>query len=190
MNIDRLLQQRGDDEERGSAIPPLEQWQPPLSGDMDLRIHADGTWWHEGQPFARPKVARLLSTLLRLDDDGYCLVTPGERWRITVDDLPLVAVEADFHDDAWWFTTQFDDVVRLDHEHPLSVTLTPQGEAVPQVAVRFGLAARLHRHVYYQLVDAAETREIGNGVTELGIVSAGQWFVLGQLDEKASGEAP
>lgn len=186
MNIDRLLQQRGDGE--GAVIPPLEKWQPALLGDMNLCIHADGTWWHEGQPFARPKVARLLATLLRLDDEGYCLVTPAERWRISVEDLPLVAVEADYHDDAWWFTTQFDDVVRLDDEHPLSVTLTPQGEAVPQVAVRFGLAARLHRHVYYQLVDVAETRETGNGITELGITSAGRWFVLGQLDAAESGE--
>ena len=134
--------------------------------------------------------ARLLATLLRLDEDGYCLVTPVERWRIEVEDLPLVAVETDFRDGAWWFTTQFDDVIRLDGEHPLSITLTPQGEAVPQLPVRFGLAARLHRNVYYQLVEAAETREVDNGVAEVGLMSAGQWFALGQLDDESLGEAP
>jgi hypothetical protein len=190
MNIDRLLQQRGTEEEHVGAIPPLDEWQPPLSGDMNISIHTDGSWWHEGRPFARPKVARLLATLLRHDADGYCLVTPVERWRIEVEDLPLVAVEADFRDEAWWFTTQFDDVVRLDAEHPLSVTLNPQSEAVPQLPVRFGLAARLHRNVYYQLVEAAETREVASGATEIGLMSAGHWFALGQLDDESLGEAP
>jgi len=190
MNIDRLLQQGSGEKERAGAIPPLDEWQPELSGDMNIVIHADGSWSHEGQPFARPKVARLLATLLRLDDEGYCLVTPVERWRIKVEDLPLVAVEADFHDGAWWFTTQFDDVVCLDAEHPLSVTLTPQGEAVPQLPVRFGLAARLHRNVYYRLVEAAETRENDDGTHEIGLMSAGQWFALGKLEDDPSGEAP
>jgi len=190
MNIDRLLQQHNQDAERPGTIPPLDEWQPALSGDINISIRADGSWWHEGQPFARPKVARMLASLLRLDDEGYCLVTPVERWRVQVEDLPLVAVEADFHDDAWWFTTQFDDVVRLDAEHPLSVTMTPQGEAVPQLPVRFGLAARLHRNVYYQLVDAAETRHLGDGTMEMGLMSDGHWFALGQLEDESSGEAP
>ncbi|MDQ7727521.1 DUF1285 domain-containing protein [Halomonas sp. SpR8] len=190
MNIDRLLQQHGTHSEDAGAIPPLDQWHPEFTGDINISIRADGGWWHEGQPFARPKVARLLATLLRLDDEGYCLVTPVERWRVQVEDLPLVAVEADFHDNAWWFTTQFDDVVRLDAGHPLSVTLTPQGEAVPQLPVRFGLAARLHRNVYYQLVEAAETRDLGNGTSEIGLMSAGHWYALGRLEEESSGEAP
>ncbi|TVP50929.1 MAG: DUF1285 domain-containing protein [Halomonas sp.] len=190
MNIDRLLQQRDTNDGRTGAIPPLDEWLPPLSGDMNIKIHADGSWWHEGQRFARPKVARLLATLLRLDEDGYCLVTPVERWRIEVEDLPLVAVEADYRDDAWWFTTQFDDVVRLDAEHPLTVTLTPQGEAVPQLLVRFGLAARLHRNVYYQLVEAAETRDVGDGMSEIGLMSAGHWYAFGQLNDESTGEAP
>lgn len=132
--------------------------------------------------FARASIARLLSTLLRHDAEGYCLVTPVERWRIQVDDRPLVAVEADFHDDAWWLTTQFDDVVRLDHEHPLALTHTPQGDRVPEIAVRFGLAARLHRHVYYQLAEAASLREAETGQQALSVYSAGQWHPLGYLD--------
>lgn len=77
MNIDRLLQQGGGEEEFAGAIPPLDEWRPALSGDMSIVIHADGSWWHEGQPFARPKVARLLATLLRLDDEG---IAWSRRW--------------------------------------------------------------------------------------------------------------
>ncbi|SDN23150.1 DUF1285 domain-containing protein [Vreelandella arcis] len=187
MNIDRLLDYR----QGASSIPPLDDWQPALSGDMALRIDAQGGWWHEGQPFARPNVAQLLSSLLRRDAEGYCLVTPVERWRIQVDDLPLVAVEADFHDDAWWLTTQFDDVVRLEPEHPLSLSETPQGDLVPEIAVRFGLAARLHRHVYYQLAEAAALRDTQAGRQALSVYSAGHWFVLGYLDaDDLDGLAP
>ena len=72
MNIDRLLQQS----EGSASIPPVDTWQPALSGEMDILIQEDGSWLHEGQSFARPAIAKLLSSLLRLDADGYCLVTP------------------------------------------------------------------------------------------------------------------
>lgn len=61
---------------------------------------------------------------------------------------------------------------------------------MPQLPVRFGLAARLHRNVFYQLVETAKARDIGNGQSELGVTSAGQWFVLGQIDDELLGEAP
>ncbi|MGP9497221.1 MULTISPECIES: DUF1285 domain-containing protein [unclassified Halomonas] len=184
MNIDRLLQQR----QSGATIPPVDQWRPALSGDINIVIQADGTWLHEGQPFARPDVARLLSSLLRHDPEGYCLVTPVERWCLQVDDLPFVAVEADFHEDAWWFTTQFEDVVRLDATHPLAFSETQGGEMLPEIAVRYGLSARLHRHVFYQLVDAASMKTLANGQCEVGVWSAGEWFPLGCVDaEDAAG---
>ena len=186
MNIDRLLQQR----QGAATIPPLETWQPALSGDMNIVIQADGSWLHDGQPFARPAIARLLSTLLRHDPEGYCLVTPVERWRIQVEDLPFIAVEADFHDDAWWLTTQFGDVIRLDAEHPLAISRTPQNESVPEIAVRYGLAARLHRHVFYQLVEASSSHELAGGRCEIGIWSAGSWHALGCLDADASDDPP
>lgn len=61
---------------------------------------------------------------------------------------------------------------------------------MPQLPVRFGLAARLHRNVYYQLVEAAESRDVAGGKSELGLTSAGQWFALGQVDDELLGEAP
>lgn len=70
--------------------PPVERWNPPLSGDIDLRIARDGTWYHEGTAFQRESLARLFASILRRDEDGqYYLVTPVEKWRIQVDDAPL-----------------------------------------------------------------------------------------------------
>ncbi|AVU09251.1 MULTISPECIES: DUF1285 domain-containing protein [unclassified Halomonas] len=177
MNIDRLLQHQ-----QGSAsIPPVDEWQPALSGDIDILIQADGVWLHQGQPFGRPAIPRLLASLLRHDDDGYCLVTPVERWRLSVEDRPFIAVEADFHSDAWWFTTQFDDVVRLDEQHPMALTAIAGGERMPEVAVRFGLGARLHRNVYYRLVEQAIPHDIEGGGSQLRLYSAGSWHLLGEL---------
>ncbi|WP_404470809.1 DUF1285 domain-containing protein [Vreelandella venusta] len=179
MNIDRLLQHQ-----QGSpTIPPVTEWQPDLSGDIDILIKADGAWQHEGKPFARASIPRLLASLLRRDSDGYCLVTPVERWRVNVEDLPLVAVEADFYDDAWWFTTQFDDVVRLDEQHPMTLSTTPDGDVVPEIAVRFGLAARLHRNVYYRLVEQATPHVCTSGELQLRLYSAGNEYLLGELDK-------
>ncbi|WP_346798773.1 DUF1285 domain-containing protein [Halomonas sp. Bachu 37] len=187
MNFDRLLGQL----DAADSIPPLDQWQPALTGDMDVCITADGRWLHEGVPFSRPRLVRMLASLLRRDPEGYCLVTPVERWRIQVEDLPLIIVEADYRDGAWWLTTQLGDSVRLGREHCLSVTQTPSGEQVPQVPVRFGLAARLNRNVYYQLVEAASVRPLACGASELGVESDGVWQPLGSIDkEDTPDEAP
>lgn len=180
MNLDRLLQQY----EGTPKVPPVAQWYPPLAGDMPLVIKADGQWLHEGHPFKRPALVQLLSGLLRQDPEGVCLVTPAERWRIDVEDCPFVIVEAQERDDDWYLVTQYGDELRLDADHPLSVTPLPGGETAPQVPVRFGLCARLSRNVYYQLVEAATSREQADGTLEVGIESAGQWHVLGHVDSE------
>lgn len=181
MHIDRLLQYQ----HASLSIPPVDTWQPELSGDIDILIKADGTWLYEGSPFARSAIPRVLATLLRRDSVGYCLVTPTERWRLQVEDLPLVAVEADIVDGAWWFTTQFDDVIRLDDQHPMTLSRMPNGELMPEIAVRFGLSARLHRNVYYRLADQAAAHVADSGEIQLTLFSAGQAYLFGTLANEA-----
>ena len=53
-------------------------------------------WWHEGSPIRRIELVKLFATVLRREADGsYWLVTPVERGRIAVEDVPFVAVELD-----------------------------------------------------------------------------------------------
>lgn len=167
------------------GIPPLERWQPAFSGEMDLTIAADGRWIHEGTVIARPRLVRLLSTILRREQDGECyLVSPQEKWRIHVEDRPFLIVDAEQERDAWTLRTNVGDQVVLDAIHRLTPSETPSGEMVPEVPVRFGLAARLNRNVYYRLVESALTREV-DGLTELGLESAGYWQPLGRLEDAA-----
>ena len=77
--------------ERG--LPPVHLWNPPHCGEIDIRIRKDGVWFHEGTPIGREALVRLFSTVLRLDPDGYHLVTPVEKMKITVEDAPFVAVD-------------------------------------------------------------------------------------------------
>ena len=69
----------------------------PTPQDFDIRIAADGSWYHEGGLIGRPALVKLFASVLRREADGsYWLVTPVERGRITVDDVPFVMVSASF----------------------------------------------------------------------------------------------
>ena len=77
-----------------TGLPPVERWNPPFCGDIDMEIRADGTWFYMGPPIGRQPLVRLFSTVLRRDDDGRTyLVTPVEKVGIRVEDAPFLAVE-------------------------------------------------------------------------------------------------
>ncbi|WP_416140320.1 DUF1285 domain-containing protein [Halomonas sp. HK25] len=181
MNLDPLLAHIDPEGE----IPPVDRWHPEHAGEMDLVIVADGRWIHEGTAIARPRLVRLLSTILRREPNGrHALVTPAEKQFIRVEDRPFLVVDAEPDAEGrWWLTTNVGDRLALGEDHCLSLSETPAGETVPEVTVRFGLAARLGRNVYYRLVDMAERRPLPGGGEELGLFSAGVWQPLGRLDD-------
>lgn len=175
------LPQRSELQRREPA--PVHLWHPELSGEMDMRIARDGTWYHEGDPIKRLALAQLFSTILRLDDDGrYYLVTPVERWGIQVDDAPFVAtgltVSGEGEQQQLTFQTNLEDSVPLNMDHSLRVELDPQtGEPSPYVRVRANLDALISRTVFYELVDLAVETEVA-GQLRTGVWSAGQFFPM------------
>ena len=78
---------------RDRHLPPVGQWNPARVGVIDIRIAANGDWYHEGDPIRRFAIARLFATILRLDDGEYFLVTPAEKLTIRVDDAPFIATD-------------------------------------------------------------------------------------------------
>lgn len=170
----------------GRSLPPVRQWNPAHCGEIDILIARDGTWHHEGTPIARPEIVRLFSTILRKDVDGYSLVTPAERMRIRVEDVPFVAVLLDTEDSGraqkLTFTTNVGDRVTADGDHPIRVeTRGEAGEAVPYIHVRDGLEARISRPVFYELAEMAVTEKDPQTKVPkiLGVWSRGHFFVLG-----------
>jgi uncharacterized protein len=169
-------------------LPPVERWNPPLSGEMNLRVTRDGVWYHEGTPIEREALVRLFASILRRDADGhYYLVTPVEKWRIQVDDAPFLAVRLDAvgtgRDRILTFTTNLDDVVIAGPDHPLTVEYrTPDGEPAPYLHVRSRLRALLSRAVFLELAELGEERRTDQG-RESGVWSQGHYFRLGPLDD-------
>jgi len=159
----------------GRGLPPVHLWHPDHCGDIDIVIRADGSWMHEGSPIGRAELVRLFSTILRLDPDGYHLVTPGEKLKIAVEDLPFRAVAMEREGGDLVFTTDVGDEVRAGPEHAITVVTDPTtGEPAPRLHVRRGLEARIARTVFYDLVEVAEVRD-----AQLMVASGGAWFALG-----------
>ncbi len=171
-------------------LPPVDNWNPPLLGDMNLRIARDGVWCHEGTPIQRETLVQLFASILRRDDDGhYYLVTPVEKWRIQVDDAPFLAIRVDATGtgvaQCLTFTTNVGDVVIADPDHPLIVEYrTVGGEPAPYIHVRGRLRALLSRAVFLELAERGEERLTADGL-DYGVWSQGQFFCLGRLDETA-----
>lgn len=166
---------------RHGRLPPVEQWNPPHCGDIDIRIARDGTWFHQGTPIGRRELVRLFSTILRKDHDGYHLVTPAEKMRITVEDAPFQAVlleaEGSGKDQRLTFTTNVGDDTVAGPHNAIRVEIEPVTQQPrPYVHVRRGLEARIARPVYYQLADLA----VPGGEGILGVWSDGAFFPLGQ----------
>ena len=144
----------------------------------DIKILRDGTWLYGGTPIARMGLMRLFASVLSRSDDGnYWLVTPAERGRIEVEDVPFLAVAMTVSgrgmEQRLSFRTNVDDEVDLAPGNPL--TFAGDGDPAPYIAVRPGLLARLSRSVYYDLVRLGQEQD-----GHFGVYSNGAFFRLGE----------
>ena len=162
----------------GRGLPPVHLWNPTHCGEIDIVIKKDGRWLHEGAQINREALVRLFSTVLRKDPDGFHLVTPVEKMRITVEDAPFIATRVDRDGEALRFLTNVGDEVEAGPDNPIRVEVGQDGEPRPYVHVRSGLEALIARPVFYELVEMADERDTGDGAT-LGVASNGAWFPVG-----------
>ena len=167
----------------GHGLPPVHLWHPAHCGDIDIVIRRDGLWFHEGSPIGREALVRLFSTVLRKDPDGFHLVTPAEKMRITVEDAPFIAVRVDrilgeTGGETLRFVTNVGDSVDAGPDHAIRVeTDAETGEPRPYLHVRRGLEALIARPVFYELAELADEREVA-GEPVLGVESNGAWFAI------------
>ena len=163
----------------GRGLPPVHLWNPAHCGEIDIVIRKDGLWFHEGSPIGREALVRLFSTVLRKDPDGFHLVTPVEKMKITVEDAPFIATRVDREGPALKFLTNVGDEVEAGPENEIRIEMDPAtGEPRPYLHVRRGLDALIARPVFYELVEMAQERETPEG-PQLGVESGGVWFPVG-----------
>ncbi|MBB3607223.1 DUF1285 domain-containing protein [Rhizobium sp. BK602] len=152
----------GDSGGGKKGLPPVERWNPPFCGDIDMEIRADGTWFYLGTPIGRAPLVRLFSTVLRKDDDEKTyLVTPVEKVGIRVVDAPFVAVEMSVTERdgkrVLTFRTNVGDVVEAGKEHPIRFVIRGDNDELkPYLHVRGRLEALVTRAVMYDLVELGE----------------------------------
>ena len=157
---------------RNFDSPPLHLWHPALSGDIPIRIAADGSWSHDGTEIARESLVRMFASILRREEDGeYYLVTPAEKWRIEVELHPLIVTDVAESDEAGesklQATLNTGKTLLIDSEHPLF--LEPAVGDIPCLKLEHGLTALLSRVAWYRLADIA--RDEGGVLT----VSSGDY---------------
>lgn len=180
MSLESITSQLGVlSDDKSFKIPPVELWDPPYCGEINIHIKANGNWTYNNSIFKRMRLVKLLASVIKKEGDDYFLVTPVEKIKITVEQAPFILTKW-----AWQGTEQTNMVVCtnvgdefvLDEEHP--ITFDEQDEMY--VTVRRNLVAKVHRNVYYQWVEMANEVETEKG-TELVFNSAHVQFSLGIL---------
>ncbi len=163
---------------KSKGLPPVHLWNPPFSGDLDIKIAKDGTWSYLGSPINRFELVKLFSSILKKEDGKYYLVTPVEKVGITVEDAPFVAVDFDVEGEgegqSVTFSTHVGDRAVAGPDHPIRIVIDEETEEPsPYVLVRTNLEARIDRKSFYRLVDLAQHQD-----GWFGVRSGGRFFPL------------
>jgi hypothetical protein len=164
------------------GLPPVERWNPPFCGDIDMRIARDGAWYYQKTPIGRPALVKLFASVLKKEEDGYFLVTPVEKVGIEVEDVPFLAVEMSTAPDngqTLTFRTNVDDIVTAGPGHAMRFETEASGGLRPYLHVRRGLWAKVTRALFYDLVELGEERDVG-GRRMFGVASAGDFFAMAE----------
>lgn len=154
----------------------LAAWNPALSGEIDITIRADGTWVHEGTVIQREGLIRVFASLLRREDDGgYYLLTPTEKWRISVERHALVGIDCEQRgsngNGVWQLLLNTGGRCQIGGPHALH-SAGDDGE--PYLELPNGLTAQISRPAWYRLVDAAVIDD-----NRAYVISAGEEVSLG-----------
>lgn len=163
--------------------PPVERWNPPFCGDIDMKIASDGTWFYQKTPIGRPALVKLFASVLKRENEKYFLVTPVEKVGLVVEDAPFLAVELAVvrtpHGPILNFRTNVDDHVSAGPGHALRFEPEATGGLKPYVHVRRGLWAKVTRALFYDLVALGEERDL-DGKAMFGVISGGEFFPMAE----------
>jgi hypothetical protein len=169
--------------EKSRGLPPVEDWNPPFCGDIDMRIAVDGSWFYQKTPIGRPSLVKLFASVLKREGDKYFLVTPVEKVGLIVDDVPFLAVELGIGQgpsgQVLSFRTNVDDEIEAGPGHALRFEAEATGGLKPYLHVRRDLWAKVTRALFYDLVALGEERDV-DGKAMFGVASNGVFFPMAE----------
>ncbi|WP_176085450.1 DUF1285 domain-containing protein [Martelella sp. HB161492] len=177
-----------EEDMKAAGALPVERWNPPDCGAIDMEIRRDGSWHYMKTPIAREALLRLFASVLRKDEDGETyLVTPVEKVRIRVEDAAFLAVELKIAEQGGEpllaIRTNTGNIIAIDADHPLRfVHEGEDGALKPYVRVRGRLEALFSRALVHDLVALGEEAEI-DGEAMFVIRSAGAVFPVMRMKD-------
>lgn len=118
---------------------------------FDMRIDANGRWFHDGQEIRRRPLVKLFASVLMCDEAGkHWIRTPVEQAAVVVEDVPLlITVLYDAHPDTGiaGFQTNLDDFWQVTEDTRIEMRLY-EDTFLPYVLGERGLWARLDRQAW------------------------------------------
>lgn len=155
--------------EQQQKMPPVESWDPKIEGEIDIHIDSQGRWFHEGGHFDRQDLARMFASILRREGENYFLVTPAEKLKIRVDDVPFSIVlmksepinEQEGELQRLSFITSLGDDVIASENNRIEFRANSNGDQIPYIEVRNGLWGKLNQSTYYELINLVEETNEG-----------------------------
>ncbi len=137
-----------------TPFPPVHTWHPTTVGEIDIQIDAQAHWFHEGEPILRPALVKLFSSILWHEEGEYFLVTPVEKLRIRVADVPFLINFSERIDGVWVATNNVGEKTVISADHPVLLR-DYKNHPLPYLKLRYDLWARVNRSVYVHWVNEA-----------------------------------
>lgn len=150
-----------------------------------MSIDRSGKWFYRGSEITKRRMLKFFASLLSLQNEEYFLITPHVKYRVSVEECPLMAVDVETEGQGEnlciFLRTNMDDIIKVGKPHPLCFEYDPNsGNVLPKVQVRDKLQAKLSRAVYYRLADLAVATDLENqsAASAYHIWSDGERFQL------------
>lgn len=174
--------------------PPAPAAGPPEGADhaavlewfrrsVDLRLDAEGRWFHDGEPFEHPRLIALFDHGLDTHPEtGEAILHVGDKWcYVRADDRPFVVRRFDLSEGALWAT--------LNNGERLAVTANarfvvgPGERVVVQLDAGRHRLARLGRSAWHRLAQWIEAAAEGSAEDAWVVCGAGRWPLVAAGDE-------
>lgn len=172
--------------ESEQKMPPIESWHPTIESEIDIKIDSQGRWFHEGGYFERQDLARLFASILISENGQYFLITPSEKIKIVVEDVPFSIVLMDVKSiqgqQEISFITSLGDEITAGKSNPIEFRQF-SGDWVPYVEVRNGLWGRVVQSVYYELMSLVKEGEKKVEIDELDALEKNEDYYLESAGE-------
>jgi hypothetical protein len=187
--LDNIVQASGEFISEGEDQSNPHTWSTPCCGDIDIRVDGDGNWYYMNSLIKRDSLVKLFSSILVYESENneYFLLTPAEKMRIQVDDVPFVITDVERYGDPVSFlcaTTNVGETLVIGNEHPIKYqSVKDRDYKSVYISVRDNLLARFDRKAFYRLIDMGNYIQRGDNLRWFGVRSGNIFFPFAKEEE-------